>query len=171
MTNEPRRTLCPQCGAPVPDIDGPVHVYVPAAPGCWQIFGEVQADELQRFGYPPAHRLVVDAYMAQHPGDGGDRRDRQSVFGHLCGLYAHIELDLPAVRASEILRRVVSRQKDFPLLRRDSGPGKLTVLHVVGAPDATTYEARAREWARAVWQAWRTHHDLVATTVNEFISV
>ena len=48
-------------------------------------FGELQADELSRFGYRGVHRLVVDAYMAQHPGDGGDRRDRQSVFVHLVG--------------------------------------------------------------------------------------
>ena len=47
---------------------------------CWQTFGQVQADEALRFGYPPAHRLVVDAYMAQHPGNGSDRRDRQPVF-------------------------------------------------------------------------------------------
>lgn len=25
---------CPGCGALVPDIDGPVHAYVPSAPGC-----------------------------------------------------------------------------------------------------------------------------------------
>jgi hypothetical protein len=68
---------CAQCGAAVPDIAGPVHKYVPSAPDCWQLFGQIQADEAVRFGYPPAHRLVVDAYMAQHPGDGEDRPDRQ----------------------------------------------------------------------------------------------
>jgi hypothetical protein len=41
-----------------PNIDGPVHKYVPSAPGCWRIFGEVQADEMMmRFRYPPADRL------------------------------------------------------------------------------------------------------------------
>lgn len=69
---------CPQCRAVVPDIDGPVHAYVPTSPGCWITFGQPQADEMQRFRYPPAHRHVVDAYMAQHPGDRTDRRDRQS---------------------------------------------------------------------------------------------
>jgi hypothetical protein len=94
----------------------------PAAPGCWQMFGELQADELQRFGYPPAHRLVVDAYMAQHPGDGRDRRDRQSVFVHLAGPYALLELGLPAKRATDVLGRVVDGRDDFPILRRDAVP-------------------------------------------------
>jgi len=59
---------CPGC-ALVPDIDGPVHKCVPSSPGWWQTSGVVQADEAQRFGYPPAHRVVVDAYTARHPGD------------------------------------------------------------------------------------------------------
>ena len=58
-------------------------------------FGEVQADKSLRFGYPPAHRLVVNAYMAQHPGGGHDRRDRQSVFVHLLALCAALEQATP----------------------------------------------------------------------------
>ena len=42
---------CLGCGALVPDIDGPVHKYVPSSPGCWKTFGEVQVDEAQRFRY------------------------------------------------------------------------------------------------------------------------
>lgn len=149
---------CAWCGALVPDIDGPVHKYVPSAPGCWQTFGQVQADELLRFGYPPAHRIVVDAYMAQHPGDGSDRRERQSVFVHLAGLCAVTELRIEPGRATDVLRRVLEARDDFPVLSRGSGPGELTVLHMVGAGDLEDYEQRAREWAGAVWAAWESHH-------------
>jgi Family of unknown function (DUF5946) len=55
---------------------------------------EIQAEDGRRFGYLPAHRLVVDANMAQHPGDGSDRRDRQSLFAHLVVLCAVLEHDL-----------------------------------------------------------------------------
>jgi Family of unknown function (DUF5946) len=159
-------TPCPQCGALVPETDGPVHKYVPAAPGCWRIFGEVQADELHRFGYQPAHTLVLDAYMAQHPGDGRDRRERQSVFAHLAGLYAGLELELPAKRATEVLRRIVGSRDDFPILRRDGGPGELTVLHVVDSRDRDDYERRAQEWGRSVWQAWAAHHATIVAAVK-----
>ena len=149
---------CPQCGALVPDVESPVHAYVPSSPGCWAAFGRLQAEEASRFGYPPAHGVVVDAYMAQHPGDGSDRRERQSVFVHLVGLCAVLERGLYAPHATAVRRTVVAQHDDFPVLRRSGGPGKLTLLHMSGARDRQDYERRAREWADAVWRAWADHH-------------
>lgn len=157
---------CAGCGALVPEIDGRVHSYVPSSPGCWKTFDEVQADEMQRFGYPPAHRLVVDAYMAQHPGDGSDRRDRQSVFVHLVGLCAVLEGGLAHSHATQVLRRVVQRQDDFPTVKRTRRPGQLSVLHMLGAADAADYERRAGEWATAVWDSWSTQHELIGATLH-----
>jgi hypothetical protein len=157
---------CPQCGALVPDIPGPVHRYVPSSPGCWMTFGEVQAEEMQRFGHPPAHSLVVDAYMAQHPGDGRDRRERQSVFVHLVGLCAVLEDGMPAERATQTLRSIVGRREGFPVLERSSGPGDLTVLHMVGARDLPDYEARARQWGKAVWETWADTHGIIREAVR-----
>jgi len=130
----------------VPNVTGPVHKYLPSAPGCWQLFGEILADEALRFGYPPTHRVVVDAYAAQHPGDGHDRRDRRSVFVHLAGLYAVLEQHLPPAQATNVLRRVVQDHSDFPTLVRNGGPGELTVVHLVGACDLAEYEHRALAW-------------------------
>ena len=157
---------CPWCGAPVPDVSGPVHKYVPSAPGCWQTFGQVQADESLRFGYPPAHRLVVDAYMAQHPGDGGDRRDRQSVFVHLAGLCAVLELHIEPHRVTDLLSRVLRARPDFPVLSRQHGPGELTVLHLLGANDLDDYHQRAGAWASVVWATWEPHHALISDAVT-----
>jgi hypothetical protein len=150
----------------VADVVGPVHKYVPSSPGCWQVFGQVQTDEAQRFGYPPAHRLVVDAYMAQHPGDGRDRRDRQSVFVHLVGLCSVLVFDLPAAQATDVLRRVLRSHDDFPALRRACGPGELTVLDLVGATELADYDQRVRAWARAVWGAWSAQHCLILSAVE-----
>jgi hypothetical protein len=146
-----------------------VHAYVPSSPGCWMTFGLVQAEEARRFAYPAVHRLVVDAYMAQHPGDGADRRDRQSVFVHLVGLCAVLEQGISAAWATKLLGAAVARHDDFPVLRRSGGPGAFTVLHMVGAHDLSDYEGRAREWAEAVWRTWAEEHDriraaLAATT-------
>jgi hypothetical protein len=161
------QTKCPACGAVVPDTDGPVHKYVPSAPGCWQTFGEVQADEARRFGYPPAHRMVVDAYMAQHPGDGSDRRDRQSVFVHLVGLCAVLEHDISQPYVTKLLGHVLrQRRGEFPALERAEGPGPLIVVQMVEAIDLADYEQRAREWATSVWGSWRTHHQLIRTALH-----
>lgn len=158
---------CPGCGALVPDVSGPVHKYVPSLPGCWRTFGEIQADEAQRFGYPAVHRVVVDAYMAQHPGDGRDRRDRQSVFVHLVALCAVLEHGLTDPYVTKMLGGVIRRRDgDFPVLQRRKGPGELTVLHMVGAAGLADYERRAREWATAVWDSWSAQHELVRTELE-----
>ena len=146
-----------------------MHKYVPSSPGCWRIFGEVQADEALRFGYPPAHRLVVDAYMAQHPGDGSDRRDRQSVFVHLVGLCAVLELNIPDSHATNVLRRLLRDHDDFPALQRRSGPGKLTILHLVGAKDLHDYDHRARAWAHSVWESWAEQHTLIRSALHQVL--
>ena len=166
MLMAPTTVTCPQCGAAVPDVTGPVHKYVPSAPGCWQLFGQIQADEALRFGYPPTHRVVVDAYMAQHPGDGRDRRDRQSVFVHLAGLYAVLEQHQPPAQATNVLRRVLRDRDDFPTLVRQDGPGELTIAHLVGSHDLADYEHRALTWADAVWQAWAQQHALIREAVT-----
>ena len=158
---ESRLEPCFVCGALVPDIEESVHKYVPSSPGCWRTFGEVQADEMMRFRYPPAHRLVVDAYMAQHPGDGTDRRDRQSVFVHLAGLCAALTLEIPAPVVTNAFRRLLAEHEGFPFLQRRPDPGALTVLHMVGAADLDDYSRRAREWAQAVWASWETQHAVI----------
>lgn len=154
----------------MPEIDGPTHAYVASAPGWWKAFGEIQADELTRFGYPDAHRLVVDAYMAQHPGDGHDRRDRQSVFFHLASICALTARSLPLGFASKLLSRVTEGWHEFPLLRRSSGPGALNVLHMRGAADLDDDTSRAQEWAAAVWDSWREQHDLIRSALDELAS-
>jgi hypothetical protein len=154
-------TTCLGCGALVPAVQGPTHKYVPSAPGCWRLFGEVQADEAKRFGYPPSHRLVVDAYMAQHPGAGRDRRDRQSVFVHLVALCAVLERSMQPGFVTHLLEVLVRGRSDFPVLARSAGPGALTVLHLVGASDLDDYSRRAYQWAMAVWEAWSSHHDVI----------
>jgi hypothetical protein len=157
---------CPQCGAVVPDSDGPVHSYVPSAPGCWKVFGDGRADAALRFGYSPAHGVVVDAYIAQHPGDGRDRRDRQSMFVHLAGLRAWLELGLPPAQAMNVLRLVLRGHDDFPVLNRDYGPGEFTILNLVGASDEEEHMRRARAWGSAVWASWSQHHRLIRDAVT-----
>lgn len=158
---ELRMTTCRECGAQVPAVTAPVHAYVPAAPGCWELFGHVQADEMQRFGYSSAHRLVVDTYMAQHPGRGDDRRVRQSTCVHLIGLCAVLERGLDGSRATQALRDAVRGRPDFPTLHREGGPGELNLVHVVDAANADDYEWRAHQWAESVWASWESAHGVI----------
>ncbi len=157
---------CPQCGAVVSDIDGPVHSYVPSAPGCWAAFGALRADEALRFPRSDANNLVVDAYMAQHPGDGADRRDRQSVFVHLVSLCAVVERQASPSSSPVVLRAALARQVTFPVLHRAHGPGDLTVLSAMDAQSAEDHDARVHAWAVSVWESWRDHQSTILQALD-----
>ena len=157
---------CPQCGAIVPDIDGPTHAYVPSAPGCWAAFGALRADEMLRFAGSEANNLVVDTYMAQHPGDGSDRRDRQSVFVHLVSLCAVLEQGASPARSPEVLRAVLARRMEFPVMRRTGGPGDLTVLSVADPTSVEDHNARVRRWADSVWESWREYQPTIRAALD-----
>ena len=145
------RSPCPSCGALCDAGDGPTHAYMVASPGCWAAFGALQADEMARFGYPPIHGLVVDAYAAPHGGDGSDRRDRQSVCLHLMALCAVLERGMASPARIALLRRLTQGRADWPRLDRPDGTPGLSHIHAAGAADLDDYTARAREWAGAVW--------------------
>jgi hypothetical protein len=132
-----------------------------AAPGCWAGFGQLQAGEMSRFGYPPAHGLVVDAYAASHGGDGTERRDRQSVFIHLMAICAVLERGVDARRRIALLRRVTAGHPDFPLLDRPAGHPALAFTHLVGAELLADYDRRAREWTASVWEFWGPVQDAI----------
>jgi hypothetical protein len=52
---------------------------------------------------PVMTQTNAHAFRAHHPGDGSDRRDRQSVFVHLVGLCAVLECDLAHVPGALLL--------------------------------------------------------------------
>ncbi len=120
-----------------------------------------------RFPGSAANNLAVDAYMAQHPGDGTDRRDRQSVFVHLASLCAVLERGSPPAQSPGVLRAVLACRVDFPVIHRSRGPGGLTVLDAIDAPTLEVHDARARAWAGSVWDSWRDHHATIRAALDE----
>ena len=124
----------------------------PAA--CWAGFGELQARELQEWGYPDVHGLAVDAYAASHGGDGDERRDRQSVAIHLLALQAVLEEHATAQARVALLQRLTRVKRDWPRLDRPEGVPTRSWQHAAAAASLEDYERRVREWAQAVWDFW-----------------
>jgi hypothetical protein len=151
-------TVCAECGAVVPDIEGPTHAYVPSAPGCWALFGQIQAESMSRPGFARRQGTVVDCYMAQHPGDGSERRARQSPIVHLVALCLLLEHGIDGVGSFGRMGRLLEGRSDFEALRPRSVRGSVTVAHVAGAADADEHTARVDRWARIVWQTWAHEH-------------
>lgn len=84
---------CAGCGAHVDDIEGPIHAYMTAAPGCWALHGQLVLRGLEWGAGRGTVQCRTDAYAAQH-ATNPDPRNRQSVAVHLMSLCATFELGL-----------------------------------------------------------------------------
>ncbi len=156
-----RLSKCPGCGALVRDMPGEAHRYIGASAGCWEVYGEVLAREYGEYGYPePTHRLTVDTYAVQHPGNPG-RQANQSVNVHLMGLCCVLDLGMDGRQATRAISLVIRRRPAFAWLGPPVPNGRITVLDVVKAQDLAEHQRLVEAWARDVWQAWSPHHRLV----------
>jgi hypothetical protein len=130
-----------------------------SAPGCWALYGSVLAwsTAWAGSGDVTAAQRIVDAYAVQH-ATNPDRRNRQSVAGHLMSLCASIEHGVSGDR----LRRMIGdwTHRDYPLLVPRPTAFPVTVRDVA---DAAQWSRRANvdNWATSAWAAWSAHHDTV----------
>jgi Family of unknown function (DUF5946) len=162
---------CWGCGALVEDRPGPApaHEYLGVSTGCWAVYGEILAKEYGDYRYPqPTHRLTVDAYAVQHPGNP-ERRSIQSVNGHLVSLYLVLERGMSAPDAILALGNVLGHADKFSWLEPPVPNGRLTMLDVVGAPNLTEHAHLVELWARDVWAAWALHHAVVKDLVRRYL--
>jgi len=150
---------CCACGAMVPDVEGPTHRYMASSPGCWAIYGEVLAREYSNALYAKNHRLTVDAFAVQHPGQPS-RQAIRSVCLHLCSLCAVHEHGVPPHQATALLQELADRV-DYEWLEPPSSLGVVTVadVHATSNPEAHLREVEA--WAHSAWSAWRAHKDKI----------
>jgi len=160
--------ICRGCGALTPDITGPVHAYVDASAGCWQMYSELQdwknslmSDE----GLTTAQHLV-DSYAAQHPTNIG-RRNRQSVAVHLMSLCASLEFEL----SGKTLRTMIGNwtHRDYPLLQPRPVHFPITIRNVNDA-SSDEREDVVEDMARSTWFAWSIHHREIRIMLASYLS-
>jgi hypothetical protein len=157
--------LCFGCGADVAVVDGPIHAYMHAAPGCWALYCSVldwhYAAAAPRS--PEVSQWLVDAYAAQH-ATNTDRRNRQSVALHLISLCAGFEHALPPERRQRLIGQLAHRE--YPALEPAVTSFPVTVRDVVDAAEGDRAEV-AHQWARATWDAWAPHHTLARSWLSD----
>lgn len=162
MHNADGYECCPGCGAAFAPVDGVTHAYLGGSPACWAAFNNVMAREFQDADYFAIHRFTVDTYTTQHPGDQSDRRAAQSVNIHLAALCALIEQDREIAFVPRLLKTLANNYKDSfkPLPPPAPDLYALTVKDVAKAENAQQHCKIVRDWAEAVWRAWKPHHDV-----------
>jgi hypothetical protein len=149
-------TYCHECGAVVSG----------GRAACQTLFDEVLAREFGDFRYGRIHRLTVDAYSLQHPGEY--MRSAKSFAAPLTGMYAALE----AHAAPETNQAVLQWLNGPKVLERPPEPvqrqrGALTITHVHEAVDPEDHVRRVREWAQSTWDAWRDFHEVAGRWVEE----
>jgi len=149
---------CFGCGALVPAQSGPAHKYMLSSPGCWALYGSVLAwKDSWAGGDGTTTQRMVDSYAVQH-ATNPDRRNRQSVAGHLMSLCASIEHGV----SGERLRRMIGdwTHRDYPLLVPSPAGYPVTVRDVADAAERSR-PAAVEAWAASAWAAWSAHHDTI----------
>ena len=156
---------CPGCGGMFIDSDGPVHRYMICSAGCWRGFGEILAGDYLSPERLSIHQIVVDAYAAQHPGDGSLPQQVQSVGLHLMTLCLFLEHGTDPALGSALHRKMVGRPTFNRLLR--CGAGELTWRHIPQGSDSGEPRDAAYSWADSVWGTYRDSQPTVRTWLRD----
>ena len=151
----------------MPDVEGPTHRYMASSPGCWAMYGEVLAREYSDRAYWAVHRVTVDCYAVQHPGEPSTQ-SINSVGLHLMRLCATLERGLAADAAPELMRMLAKDQRDLTWLEPPRDLGDVTIRDVHDASSPGEHAAEVMRWARSLWSAWSEHHDTVRAWLDAY---
>lgn len=159
---------CLGCGGLFPDVSGPVHRYMESSPGCWAAHGRALARAYSTTSLADVHRLSVDAYAAQHPGQPSPQ-SMKSVGVHLVRLYLTVERGFDVREANRIMVAISKVKDRFGWLEPPASLGPITVAHVAAVEGVEGHRAAVRSWAQSAWEAWAGHHVTIrerATALN-----
>ncbi|GAB4216623.1 MAG: hypothetical protein OHK0012_19270 [Synechococcales cyanobacterium] len=150
--------LCMWCKGDFDAIEGATHDYVESTPGCWAAYSKLLAIEYEN--YPilgDVHRLTVDTYAAQHPGQPS-RRSIQSVWSHLIALHFYLEQGFDGDKTRLQLKRFVDIGPELVWLQPPDFSGALNVNHILVAVDPQDHIRRVKEWGHSVYSCWCQVH-------------
>jgi hypothetical protein len=162
--------------------------YGVTSPECTAAFFEILSKEAQLYGYPPVHRLIVDAYAVQHPPHLEHQlllkinnrfidASIQSVNVHLIALYCAIErkIELTAISSvmNLILTNMTKNNAAFEQLEAPLDLGKIRAFDVRNAllEKSLTLEEYTKlgwEWAHAAWNTWSKEHDAIRKCYDKY---
>jgi Family of unknown function (DUF5946) len=152
-----KATKCPGCGALFPGIEGPSHAYMTSSPACWAAYGALLADEYSSQSLMHIHRLSVDTYAVQHPGDPKDRRAVQSVGLHLARLMRQLESAQPPKETNDVMVGFAAR-KDTLIYLEPPAVFSMTMQDVAPFVGGPRHAKKVSDWARSAWNDWSAHH-------------
>lgn len=179
---------CPGCKSILPATDYPAdNRYGVSSAACRQAFDEIITQEGAQFEYPAGHRLIVDAYWAQHPprhaiqqelgiGERFIAASIQSISIHLIALYLAIEKKVALNDVALHMNRVLAQmRKQGAIFKQLTPPDDLGSLCAAEVRDMMrepltldAYEKIAWKWGNAVWDVWKEHHTAIRSLYDMY---
>ncbi len=155
---------CPGCGAVLDAEEGPTHRYMTSSAACWRRFGDLLAAEYSIEALMPTHRLSVDTYAVQHPGNGS-RQAIQSVGLHLARLMIHLGSPKPPKEMNNVMLRLGTRKATLHLLERPERFA-MTIADVAPFVGTERHAEMVLAWAQCSWDDWSEHHGYIRDWVD-----
>lgn len=154
-------STCTECGARVPDEFS----------SCDELFMSILTPLGLRWAESPdiaiLHRLLVDTFGMQHPKRSCE--SAKSYAAHLTGLCCGVGYN-GALSVQAALQRWLNGPAEAIGITRPTEPdrrGTLTIRYVYDAANETEFAARLHEWAREVWDAYSSQHEIARNWVKE----
>ncbi|WP_407675113.1 DUF5946 family protein [Pelagerythrobacter marinus] len=131
-----------------------------SSPACFAEFTRILAAEYSTPLLRGIHRLTVDTYAVQHPGDGRDRRQIQSVGLHLARLYIQLTYPLPPRETNDVMLGL-ARHKATLVGLRPPNRFTLTAADIAPFSGGCQHADKVRVWAAETWRDWSEHHEYI----------
>ncbi len=138
---------CPECGAAVSGGQA----------GCQALFDELTLRAYSDVRYAVDRRLIVDVYCMQHVEPYC--HSAKSYAAHLTGLCCGVEHGGDP-RIHTAVQRWLNGKVNLGKPTVLSFRGHITIVDVRGARDVEEYVRLAQAWARDVWEAYASQHDI-----------
>lgn len=154
---------CTECGATVPDEFA----------SCDELFRSILMPLGLRLAESPdvavLHRLIVDTFSMQHPKRS--RKSAKSYAAHSTDLCCGVEYNgVQSVNAA--LQRWLNGPAEAIGITRPAEPdyrGALTIRYVYDAETEAEFTVRVHEWAKEVWEAYSSQHEIARNWIRKAI--
>ncbi|MEP0521832.1 MAG: DUF5946 family protein [Hyphomicrobiales bacterium] len=162
------KSNCPGCKIELPIVEGPIHNYMDGSAACFELFNQILACEYSDPALLPTHRMTVDTYAVQHPGDASTRQQIQSVGLRLARLFLQLSSPMQPKETNNVMLDLGKHKHTLDQLE----PPKrfaITVADVAPFSGSARHSEKVREWANATWEEWGDHHAYIRIWTQKWL--
>jgi hypothetical protein len=158
---------CPGCGLKLPNQHVELTHGYNASGECYQKYSELTYYTLGKQDINFIHQHAIDAYVAQHSGNG--MKNITTAFA-LIGLYFAIEHGYNGKQVQRVHMLLGRKKYKWEALQPpDKSSYSLTVCDVLKEQPGENRDVMLRKWMCDVWESWKHQHNWVKDICHTFL--